>query len=331
MTSSIRISIGIPTYNGADRIRSALDSIIAQITPELSPYIEVVISDNNSTDNVGSLVFSYLAKFPCGIEYSKNDKNIGYDRNVNEIFSRAKGDYVWLLADDDVLQEGAIHKVLTTLIQHSDLKLLQLNFQTFDSSLIHVVHEMKIPNDVLCEDAESFLINSKGRYGQVSTLVFCRKAWIDLGAEWAFGTNYIHIYMLLKVLAKGGRSFIFKDPLVKARTGSENFGTSGDDLLLTPLGGAKIFLQMRILGYSKFISQKLLLENRKYVFGIIPCAKNQGIAHPIKTIRSLLVAHNCLKLWLLWVPIILMPTSMFQYVYSFLRGIRYFFMSHLKL
>jgi hypothetical protein len=268
------------------------------------------------------LVASYSDKFPCSIRYSKNDLNIGYDRNVDALFSLSEGDYVWLLADDDVLQQGAICKVLAALNKHDDLKLLQLNFQTFDSSLKHVVHEMKMSNSVLCDDAESFLFNSKGRYGQVSTLIFSREAWIDMRSDWAFGTNYIHIYMVLKILIKGGRSFIFKDSLIKARTGSKNFGTSGDALVLTPLGGAKIFSRMREFGYGELISRKLLLENRKYVFQIIPYAKNKGIDHPIKIIRCLLSTHNCLELWVFWVPILVMPTKIFQHVYAFLKCIR---------
>lgn len=319
MPANIKISIGIPTYNGAVRIRAALDSILAQLTPELALFVEVVISDNASTDDTASVVASYSMRFPCAIVYCKNDVNVGYDRNVNVVFTQAIGQYVWLLSDDDALEQGAIGKVLSTITQRNDLKVLQLNFQSYDADLKRVVHEIKMSRDLLCEDAETFLLNSEGRYGQVSTLIFDRQSWIDAGVEIAYGTNYIHIYALLKVLLKG-RSYIVKDTLVRVRMGSENFGTSGDALASTPLGCGKIFLKMRELGYGRKISQKLHLENRHYVFRTIPYAKNKGIAHPIKLVRGLLAVHNSLELWVLWIPIILIPTSLFRLVYGFLKS-----------
>lgn len=266
MISSPKISIGIPTYNGAARIGKTLDSILDQLTPELAASIEVVISDNASSDDTASVISSYVARFPCAIVYHKNDANIGYDRNVNALFVHAVGQYVWLLADDDVLKSGAIYQVLTTFSRHNDLKIMQLNFQSYDAEMKQVVHEIKLYENLLCEDAETFLSNSAGRYGQVSTLIFERQAWNQAGVKQAYGTNYIHVYALLKVLL-AGRSYIVKDPLVNVRTGSENFGTSGDALINTPLGGGKIFLQMKNMGYSENIREKLLLENRRYVLG----------------------------------------------------------------
>lgn len=321
MPASVKISIGIPTYNGAARIGMSLDSILIQLTPELATSIEVVISDNASTDNTSSVIASYVVRFPCAINYHKNDINIGYDRNVNELFLHAVGQYVWLLADDDVLNPNAIQQVLTTFSQHNDLKIMQLNFQSYDSEMKQVVHEIKLSKNLLCEDAETFLSNSAGRYGQVSTLIVERQAWIQAGVEQGYGSNYIHIYALLKILLTG-RSYIAKDSLVKVRTGSANFGTSGDALIKTPLGAGKIFLQMKNMGYSKNITQKLLLENRRYVFRIIPHAKNKGIAHSIKLIRNLLAVHNCLQLLLFWIPIIFMPMIIYRRVYSFARYLR---------
>lgn len=320
MHTNIKISIGIPTYNGAFRIKDTLDSIFAQLTPEVSPFLEVIVSDNASTDETSAVVDSYIKIFPCAVSYYKNEVNIGYDRNVNELFRHAVGEYVWLLADDDVVKLGAISQVLTLLFLHKTLKVVQLNFQSYDREMTKIVHEVYMPNDFLCQNAESFLSNSAGRYGQVSTLIFSRLAWNSAGVEEAFGSNYIHIFALLKVL-QAGVSYIVKAPLLNVRMGSENFGISGDALVLTPLGGGKIFLQMRKMGYSKQISRRILRENRRYVFSTIPYAKNTGIARPVNLIYSLLAIHNSLELWLLWIPIIIMPTNIFRRLYGFVKYI----------
>jgi hypothetical protein len=66
----------------------------------------------------------------------------------------------------------------------------------------------------------------------------------------------------------------------------------------------------------------LLLENRRYVFRIIPYAKHKGIAHSIKLTRDLLTIHNSLELLLFWIPIIFLPQMIFRHLYSFARYLR---------
>lgn len=320
MASRPKISIGIPTYNGARRIAAALESILSQLDPALGEVIEVVISDNASLDETEAIVLSYIQRFPCKVSYYKNDVNIGYDRNVNSVFFRANGDFVWLLSDDDSLKPGSILKILGIISSFLDLKLIQMNFQSYDSSLKHLVHEIKMPEDVYCSDPAQFLEKSEGRYGQVSSLIFNRQSWNESNVENVFGSNYVHIYALLKVLLMG-HSYICKEPLVNVRLGSENFGVTGDALILTPLGAGDIFLKMPEIGYGADISNMLLRDNRSYVFSIIPHAKFIGIKRPLALIKKLFKVHNSIQLWVLWVPLLLFPTSLYKSSYALLKSL----------
>ena len=320
MTSSPKISIGIPTYNGARRITTALESILSQLDPALGEVVEVVISDNASMDETESIVLSYIKHFPCKISYYKNDVNIGYDRNVNSVFLRANGDFVWLLSDDDSLKPGAILKVLGIISSFSDLKLIQMNFQSYDSSLKQLVHEIKMPEDLYCDNPTEFLEKSEGRYGQVSSLIFNRQSWNVANVASVYGSNYVHIYGLLRVLLMG-HSYICKEPLVNVRLGSENFGVTGDALILTPLGAGYIFLKMPEIGYGIDISSRLLHDNQAYVFSIISHAKFIGIKSPLSLIKKLSKVHNCIQLWLLWVPLLLCPTPLYRCFYRCLKSL----------
>jgi len=69
---SIKLSICIPTYNRAAFLGEALDSVIRQATDE----VEIVVSDNASTDNTEALVREYQARFPR-IRYHKNPGKSG--------------------------------------------------------------------------------------------------------------------------------------------------------------------------------------------------------------------------------------------------------------
>lgn len=320
MISSPKISIGIPTYNGARRITAALESILSQLDHVLGDVVEIVISDNASADETESIVLSYIQRFPCKVFYYKNEVNIGYDRNVNSVFHRANGDFVWLLSDDDSLKPGALLKVLGIISSFSDLKLIQINFQSYDSSLKQLIHEIKMPENIYCDNPTEFLEKSEGRYGQVSSLIFNRQSWNVANVESVYGSNYVHIYGLLRVLLMG-HSYICKEPLVNVRLGSKNFGVTGDALILTPLGAGFIFLKMPEIGYDNNISSRLLRDNRSYVFRIIPHAKFVGIKSPLVLIKKLFKVHNSIQLWVLWVPFLLFPTTPYKYTYGFLKSL----------
>jgi glycosyltransferase involved in cell wall biosynthesis len=60
---NIKLSIAIPTYNGAKYIREALDSIIAQLD-DIDEEPEIVISDNASTDETLEVIREYQKKYP---------------------------------------------------------------------------------------------------------------------------------------------------------------------------------------------------------------------------------------------------------------------------
>lgn len=69
------LSIAIPTYNGAKYIREALDSIITQLD-DVDEEVEIVISDNASTDQTPEIISEYQKKYPF-IKYFRNDENLG--------------------------------------------------------------------------------------------------------------------------------------------------------------------------------------------------------------------------------------------------------------
>lgn len=103
------ISIGIPTYNRADSyLRDALESALAQSYEN----IEIIVSDNCSTDNTESLVKEYKDK---RIQYYKHSKNIGLKNNFNFCVEKAGGQYFLLLCDDDLIDNDFIEVCVNAL------------------------------------------------------------------------------------------------------------------------------------------------------------------------------------------------------------------------
>ena len=74
------ISVVVATYNGARYIREQLDSIIHQTYSN----IEVVITDDRSTDETMSILEEYAAQYP-NIRVYQNETNLKYVKNYIQI------------------------------------------------------------------------------------------------------------------------------------------------------------------------------------------------------------------------------------------------------
>lgn len=68
------LTIAIPTYNGAKTIANMLEILL----PQCDERVEILISDNASTDNTKLIIDKYIEKY----------ENIRYVRNVKNYWSR---------------------------------------------------------------------------------------------------------------------------------------------------------------------------------------------------------------------------------------------------
>jgi glycosyltransferase involved in cell wall biosynthesis len=82
------ISICIPTYNREQLIGDCLDSVVSQINDNNLSLIEIIISDNASTDNTKKIVETYQQKY-SNISYYRNDSNLGLIRNIIKVTTYA--------------------------------------------------------------------------------------------------------------------------------------------------------------------------------------------------------------------------------------------------
>ena len=106
----LRLSIGMPVFNGARYLREALDSILCQTFKDF----ELIISDNASTDRTKQISLEYAMK-DNRIRYHRNKKNIGAAKNYNHVFKLSSGKYFKWAAHDDVLAPEYLQECVSTL------------------------------------------------------------------------------------------------------------------------------------------------------------------------------------------------------------------------
>lgn len=106
------LSICVPSFNDSAMLQKTLDNLlsIAEI-----PNIEVVISDNNSTDNSREVLASFdKASQGRFIEHVQKS-NLGFRGNIAFLSSVATGDYVWFLGIGECINHAAIAPILEAL------------------------------------------------------------------------------------------------------------------------------------------------------------------------------------------------------------------------
>ena len=118
---SIVLSICIPTYNRVRYLKELLPSILDQADAE---GVEVVVSDNASTDDTAE--YLRTIKHPR-LRWWTNDVNIGGDRNFLKCVAEARGAYVWLFGDDDIMPAGAVGRVFDFLGRHNPALLISVD------------------------------------------------------------------------------------------------------------------------------------------------------------------------------------------------------------
>lgn len=103
MTTSIDVSVIVPTYNGAAYLQECLASIAAQ---DLSGA-EVLVNDDGSGDDTMAIAESYRDRLPT-LRVRQNPRRLGAVGNVNRCLELARGQWVKPVFQDDLLAPGGL-------------------------------------------------------------------------------------------------------------------------------------------------------------------------------------------------------------------------------
>lgn len=105
-----KVEIVIPTYNRDKYLDNTLNSLLN------SPFknCKITIRDNASPDNTPEICEKYSSLFN-NIHIIRNEKNIGGNANVLRSYEQANYPYVWVLADNDMLNFDKCHDFIDAI------------------------------------------------------------------------------------------------------------------------------------------------------------------------------------------------------------------------
>jgi len=133
------VTIGIPTFNRSKLLKRAIESALCQEYP----CIEILISDNCSSDNTSQVCISYCKRY-SRIRSYRHPRCLEPSENFSSLVQRCRGSYIFILADDDFLLPGAISNLVAPILLNSSLTAIaSYSAEVLESLEIVSVHKHK--------------------------------------------------------------------------------------------------------------------------------------------------------------------------------------------
>lgn len=230
--STPRLSICIPTYNFGAYLGETLDSILSQVTPD----VEIVVLDSNSTDDTESVVRGRQAPEPR-LRYVRADERGGIDRDMARVVTLASGEYCWLFSADDVMVPGAVAAILKQMETSADVYVCRHGNTDKSMKVLTPAHPV-----LSTVDPVTFRMSDptqRNRYFELAatteaffsfmgSLVVRRSRWESIPIDEEFvGSCWAHVARLFQLFDADLTVSFVSDVLLQRRGDNDSFLTQG--------------------------------------------------------------------------------------------------------
>ena len=211
------LSIGITSYK---RIKE-LERCIKSVDTKYKDDIEIIVSEDCSplSKEIGEHVSSMIPDCKYELKFMPNERNLGYDGNLGAIIKKSRGEYVFLMSDDDALYEGFLDILIPFLKQEQNQK-----YGVIYAPFVYTDTHRKDRNYGL--DME--IVKGEGNaashvYDSIlfSGLIFKKEYVEQYDANKFLNMNYFQVFMFLKMIYHYG-GYYFAHPSVWCVGDGEN-------------------------------------------------------------------------------------------------------------
>lgn len=121
------VSVCIPTYNRASLLTGAIESVLSQTFHDFT----LLIVDNASEDETEAVVRSFD---DSRIMYVRNARNIGVRGNEERCLTLARGRYITIMPDDDLMMPENLGVKVELLENHAQVGLVHSKYHVIDDA-----------------------------------------------------------------------------------------------------------------------------------------------------------------------------------------------------
>lgn len=224
----LTVSVALCTYNGSHYIAEQIRSICTQTLPPM----EIVLSDDASTDNCIEIAQATLEAclherpgLAIGLRILRNAKSLRVTKNFEQAVSACTGDLIALSDQDDVWLPDRLAKMVAEfdkrpdlLLLHSDARLVDDDRNDLGQSLFHALEVKRFELEWL-HTGRAFDVFLRRNLATGATTVFRRSL---LAQALTFPKEWLHDEWLAIVASAVGRVDVMEDPLIEYRQHQNN-------------------------------------------------------------------------------------------------------------
>jgi abequosyltransferase len=315
------LSLCIPTYKRAALLDGALRAVLEQITPDLAAQVEVIILDNASPDDTPGTVQRAQGDFShVPLRYVRRPENIGPDANFTDALTQARGEFLYLLSDDDVLLPGAVAALLGLIAAHPGFDAFALNSRPFTHSPDEAAGGIfRLEGDRTLTTRDEALVFLNTHITFLSCIAFRRANVLERDYAEKTGTVLIQAFFFVDALAPGHGFYVTRQPFLAQRA-DNNQGFNFFEIFVTNFD--LVLQYARQNGYSPSAVRQVRARALKFVCYFVGVFKTQGA---IGTIRPD-YRDGLARLWrvygphpvllLVIVPMILTPRPVYALLWT---------------
>lgn len=116
----MKLTIGIPVYNGEKYISRCIDSILKEYEKAKENIeLELLIVNDGSKDNSKTILKEYSEKISLMRVITQTNSGLAHVRRV--VLEEASGDYLWFVDVDDEIEEGAIEFIANQKLEEVNI------------------------------------------------------------------------------------------------------------------------------------------------------------------------------------------------------------------
>lgn len=228
MQNKERATVIIPTYNYANYITNAIESILNQSYP--NDLIEIIIIDDGSTDNTYDILKPYIEKRKIIYHYQENK---GKAYATQKGIDLSSGEIIFNLDADDYFYPSKIEKVINTFIKYPNVThvghpadfLNKDKIQTSENIDNNFLNKPIIGNELLLTFLTKRLLFGGGSTFSARAITL-KNIKIPTGID-----MYIDEY-LIYATAIFGASYLLSEPLSVWRIHGKNYSVDKSEEIL---------------------------------------------------------------------------------------------------
>jgi abequosyltransferase len=208
------LTIAIPTFNRAAYLALSLDRIGAELASIPAGLVELIVSDNASTDATPDVVAAAQAR-GLALRVLRNATNIGPNANSQQCFQAAQGRYVLILGDDDLPTRGGLQRLIA-LLKDGDYGVLCLRPYGYDEHPDRE-HPGGTPRIARYQDPGAFLARCGALVTFISACVINKALVKDDVLDSYAGTNLVQMNWVLSAALQAKVNLFVIDYLVACK------------------------------------------------------------------------------------------------------------------